>query len=266
MPEFMQKGTKMASTVGTREWAMKSNGALGDADRRRLMAQAMLMRLAALPQRWRRKLGLDERALARVDAAAIRLPDSADARRAASLVQTLSAPWLVNHCMRTYLWGAILAQAGRIRFDEELFFVASALHDLGLTDKHDCGVHCAACFAVAGARAAATFADEAGWQKERRDRLSEAISLHLNVRVGLKHGAEAHLLHEGAMLDVIGVRRNELHAGTVQAVLVRYPRLGFKAEIGAAMKEQAASRPESRAAFLVGLGFTGMIRKSPWPE
>jgi len=37
----------------------------------------------------------------------------------------------------------------------------------------------------------------------------------------------------------------------------------FKQEMSAAMKEQARERPHSRAAFLVGLGFVGMIRSAP---
>lgn len=256
----------MKKTVGTKGWSVATNGVLHDRDRRRLMAQAMLARLAALPQRWRGKIGLNRGALARVDVNSIRVPDSASALRAATLMQDVSAPWLVNHCMRTYLWGAILAQAGRIRFDEELFFVASALHDLGLTAQHACSEHCAACFAVAGARAAAQLADESGWSLERRDRLSEAISLHLNVRVGLEHGAEAHLLHEGAALDVIGARMRELDPATVQAVLIRHPRLGFKAEIGEVLKDQARKMPQSRIAFLANMGFIGMIRGAPWTE
>jgi hypothetical protein len=238
---------------------------LRDKDRRRLVAQALLSRLAAMPQRWRRKLGLRARELARVDVDAIRLPDSAAAVRAEDLLHALGAPWLANHCMRTYLWGVIFAQAGGIRFDEELLFVASALHDLGLTEAHRCGSQCA-CFAVAGARAAEQFADAAGWQRERRDRLSEAISLHLNVRVGLEHGAEAHLLHEGAALDVMGARMREFHPDSVTPVLARYPRLGFKAEISAAMERQAKDAPSSRAAFLVGMGFSHLIRNAPWAD
>lgn len=256
----------MGAAVGTRTWAMQGGGALRVSDRRRLVAQALLVRLAAMPQRCRRKLGLGAAALARVEIDAIRIPDTAAAARAEEHVRALGSPALANHCMRTYLWGAILAQTGSIRYDEELLFVASALHDLGLTEAHSCSTHCAACFAVAGARAAEKFADDAGWQKERRDRLSEAISLHLNVRVGLRHGAEAHLLHEGAALDVVGARLREIHGDTMQSVLDRYPRLGFKKEIGAAMKMQALATPESRAAFLVGIGFTRMIHRSPWAD
>lgn len=256
----------MGNAVGTREWAMAGAGALRHADRRRLMAQALLARIAALPHAVRARLGLGERVMQRIDAAAIRLPDSVDARRAGELLASLSPPWLVNHCMRTWLLGAMLAQAEGIRFDDELFFVASALHDLGLTAQHQCGQGCAACFAVQGAREAEKFAEQAGWPLERRHRLSEAISLHLNIRVSMRHGAEAYLLHEGAALDVIGARMREFGQLSLQPVLDRYPRLGFKENMAAAMKKQAAHRPDSRAAFLAGLGFVGMIRRSRWAE
>lgn len=256
----------MGPTVGTRAWAMKTDGALADRDRRRLLAQAMLSRLAALPERWRRSLGLGEPALARVDPDALRLPDSAAALQATELLRASSAPWLANHCFRTYLWGAILARAGAIVFDEELLFVASALQDLGLTETGDRVAHCAACFAVRSARAAEQFAEQAGWPGERRARLSEAISLHLNVRVSLRHGAEAHLLHEGAALDVIGARWHELRQEEMGAVLGRYPRLGLKEKFSAQMKEQRRATPESRAAFLVGLGFNRLVRAAPWTD
>lgn len=256
----------MEAMVGTRAWAMKSGGTLAERDRRRLIAQAMLSRLAALPLRWRRRLGLSAHVLARVDPDRLRIPDSAVALQASELLRASSQPWLVNHCFRTYLWGAILAQAGGIGFDEELLFVASALHDLGLTAAGCGDAHCTACFAVNGARAAERFAEQVGWPEARRARLSEAISLHLNVRVGLKHGAEAHLLHAGAGLDVVGARRREVRREDIDTVLERYPRLGFKEAIGAAMEEQARTMPESRAAFLVGIGFVRMIRSAPWSE
>lgn len=256
----------MSNVVGTREWAMASAGALRNADRRRLAAQALLSRIAALPHAVRARLGLSERAMTRIDVAAIRFPDTATAKRASDLLQSLSPPWLVNHCMRTWLLGTLLAQADRIRFDEELFFVASALHDLGLNGERTCGDDCAACFAVQGAREAEKFAERAGWPVERRHRLSEAISMHLNIRVGMRYGAEAHLLHEGAALDVIGARMREISKETLQAVQARYPRLGFKENMVAAMKMQVRARPDSRAAFLAGLGFFGLIRGSGWNE
>ena len=219
--------------------------------------------MSRLPQRLRTRLGFGDSVASRIDLSAIRFPDSIASCRASELAESLSAPWLFNHCLRTYVWGVMLAQSEQIQFDEELFFVASALHDLGLTESHNCKEPGCGCFAVEGARAAEKFAEEIGWEDERRERLGEAISLHLNVRVGLRYGPEAHLLHEGAALDVIGASIRELHPATIESVLERYPRLTFKQEMSAAIKQQARERPHSRAALLVSLGFIGMIRSAP---
>jgi hypothetical protein len=255
----------MSNSIGTKQWAAKG-GSLRHKDQARLMAQAMLTQLARMPDRLRHRLGFEPAQATRIDLSTIRLPDSPAARQALELSRQLTAPWILNHSLRTYLWGAMLAQTERIRFDEELFYVASTLHDLGLADAHKCRDTGCACFAVEGARAAEHFATDLGWSSERRDRLFTAISLHLNIRVGLEQGPEAHLLHEGAALDVIGARLRELHPDTVQEVLRDYPRLDFKAGMSAAMKEQAKLRPQSRAALLVRLGFIGMIRAAPYSE
>ena len=251
----------VSNKVGTNAWA-SSGGELRRQDRVRLIGQALLTRISALPGRLRARLRFSDAASRRIDLSAIRLPDSPVALRAGEHARSLSEPWLFYHCLRTYVWGAMLAQSDRIKFDHELLFVASALHDLGLTDAHKCQEHNCTCFAVEGARAAHRFVAAIGWENERRDRLAEAISLHLNVRVGLQHGPEAHLLHEGAALDVIGARVREIGPTAVTAVLKEYPRLGLKEQMVAEMKEQARIRPRSRAAFLVGLGFVGLIRSA----
>lgn len=249
----------MSATVGTLAWA-NAGGNLRRQDRIRLMAQALYVRMAQLPRHLRDALGFGDAGASRIVLSAVRFPDSSASLQASELMASVSEPWLINHCLRTYVWGAMLAQTQRIKFDEELFFVASALHDLGLVDSPSCKVAGCTCFAVQGARGADKFALSIGWDNERRDRLSSAILLHLNVRVGLTHGPEAHLLHEGAALDVIGARIRELRASEIEAVIAQYPRLNFKLALSAAMKQQARERPQSRAAFLVGLGFIGMIR------
>jgi len=248
--------------VGTNAWAA-AGGALRQSDRARLTAQAVVAQLSMLPDRVRILLGLTGPRSLGVTPADVRFPDSTIALRASDHSRALSEPWLFNHCLRTYVWGALLARANRIRFDEELFFVACALHDLGLTDAHRFVDPTSECFAVEGARAAQVFATSNGWNDERSDRMSEAIALHLNVRVGLSHGAEAHLLHEGASMDVIGARLREIPGDVVAGVLRDHPRLGFRDGLVALFKEQARRRPRSRAAFLASVGFIGLIRASP---
>ena len=253
----------MRPPVGTNAWAAASNGALLRSERIQLTIQAVMAQLSMMPERLRALLGFGGTRSSAASAADIGFPDSAIALRASEHSRALSQPWLYNHCLRTYVWGALLARRKNIRFDEELFFVACALHDLGLTQAHRFVDTTCECFAVEGARAANAFALANGRNAEWSDRMSEAISLHLNVFVGLNQGAEAHLLHEGASLDVIGARHSEIPAQTLAAVLRDHPRLGFKEELVTLFKEQSRRRPRSRAAFLASIGFIGMIRSSP---
>lgn len=249
----------MTAAVGSWAWS-RAGGAVGRRDRLQLLGQALLTQLAALPRGWRKRLGWSDGRLSRIEPSALRIPDTAFAREAHELAASLSTPWLLNHCLRTHAWAAMLGQSGRAAWDEELLYGACILHDLGLTAAHDGHDVACSCFAVEGARAAHAFAARHGWPQPRRDLLAEAISLHLNVRVSLTQGAEAHLLHEGAALDVIGARASELPRDSRQAIEVRHPRLDFGSAMPEAMRRQAQLRPRSRAAFLVGVGFTRMIR------
>lgn len=47
---------------------------------------------------------------------------------------------LYNHCMRTYAFGGALGDRYGFKYDRELFYLASILHDVGLTD-HACRKH-----------------------------------------------------------------------------------------------------------------------------
>lgn len=249
----------MRTIVGTNGWAVLGGG-VRPRDRVRLVGQMLMDQMTLLPRRVRRRLGLSDRRFRHVDPDAVPFPDSAIVLQAVEQARRLSEPWLFNHCMRTYVWGGLLAQMDRIAFDAEMLFVASVLHDLGLTAEHWCRDARCSCFAVEGAQAARRFAVEQGWGPAQVDRLAEAICLHMNVRVSLRHGAEAHLLHAGAALDVVGARIRQLGASVVVAVLERYPLMNFKNQMAGAMQRQADARPTSRAAFLARWGFIDMIR------
>ena len=114
-----------------------------------------------------------------MDLDAVRVPDSALAKAAESYVSALSSGSLVNHLYRTYYWGTLLAQADKVRIkDEELFYVAALLHDLGLTKQHRCTDSNVVDFSVDGgfARSArlSTFArssERSWWRRSRRDRI-----------------------------------------------------------------------------------------------
>ncbi len=241
------------SGVGTLEWAKRTGGRLSGGDRLRLLGQ-VVAQASVLSSRLKKR-----RTAADLDS--VRIPDSRIARDAEELCREVSPPHLLQHCQRTYLWGSLLGRQGGIRYDEELFYVASLLHDLGAASRYPGeDLHC---FGVVSAMAARDFVRARGWEARARA-VAEAISLHLNVRVGLEQGPEAHLLSAAAALDVTGLRVWELDRGTIGAVLARHPRLDFAREIDAFMRREKEARPDGRVHFLYRyLLFGQLIRRCP---
>lgn len=250
--------------IGTLEWARRTSGAMSRAERWAMLAQAVGRQLQMLPfQLFPNSTG---RRLS-IDVDRILPPDSELARRAEDLCARLSSPALHNHCLRTYVWGRMLAEVDRVRFDDELFYVAAVLHDLGLTPHpqvQSADVHC---FAVAGAYAARSFVSDLGWPPERADALAEAICLHLNVSVPLERGPEAYLLAASTSLDVVGTRTWDLSRADVDRELARHPRLGLKAELIPLFHKEIAARPRSRTQFLCRwLPFEKLVQQAPFFE
>jgi hypothetical protein len=235
-------------TVGTTAWARRTGGRLRRRDQLDQVWKAVRAQVRARRTRYVEvHVEIPERP-----------PDSAFARAALEACRDLSSDVLVGHCLRTWLWGDLLAQVGGVAHDRELLFAAAVLHDLGLTPSHWCAPG-SECFAVDGARAAETLAHDCGYA--RAEALAEAISLHLNVEVPIDLGAEAHLLAAGAACDVVGARVIEIPAAARHEIMARHPRDGFAAEIADLVGRQAAARPRSRAGLLWKLGFAGLVER-----
>jgi hypothetical protein len=246
--------------VGTLTWGRRTGGRLSFADRLSLLGQAVALQLEA---RARRRGTAPSPATAAL--AARRPPDTAMARRAEAWCREASPPFLVNHCLRAFAWGRLIAAHDRVAFDEEALYVACLLHDLGLTERA-APADPVVCFGVSGGEAARAALLGAGWPAERVDLVAEAICLHLNVRVGLRHGPVAYLVRAGSAFDVIGARYRALPPAAVEAVLASHPRLGFKREMEVAARRYGL-RPGSRLEFLFRrLGFGRLIAAAPFGE
>jgi hypothetical protein len=174
--------------------------------------------------------------------------------------------FLVGHSYRTYVWAAILAAQDRLRYDEEVVYVSSLLHDLGLSERHQ-PQSPPTCFTLVGAEAAQRTGAAAGWQEQRKRMAAEAITIHLNLRVRPKDGIEAHLVTAGAQLDAIGARYWAVEPATRQAVLERHPRRGAKEGFLRLFSSQAKAHPGSRAHFYNRyLGIRSRLRAAPFVE
>jgi hypothetical protein len=268
--------------VGTLEWADKTEGRLTLRDRLVLLVcQGVPTQIEELAGR---VLGLLDRArptdmaspLALADSAEVQIPSGPITGAAEKLSRTVYEPWLLAHCYRTYVIGALLGRA--LPFDSEMLFAASMLHDIGLTQAFEQGSDPglvpgyarkeAPCFAVRGAGVAQSLATNHGWPRANSDALAEAISLHANVRVARSRGAEARLLNAGSAFDVVRLRSRKLPHDSVRSIEGRWPRGDrFCDDLCAAWAREAKAHRECRAAFLSSWGsFERRIRKTCPPN
>jgi HD domain len=157
------------------------------------------------------------------EVAGIRLVDSEIARKAIELSRESCDPYLFNHAVRTFLFGALMGRALGQRFDEELLFLACILHDLGLTDRFQGDLP----FEIQGAEAAKGLLEKNAYPKQRTEIVWDGIAMHASV-IGQFKQPEIALVGEGAGADVLGPDLSRIHTHEVDEVAKAIPRLSFK--------------------------------------
>lgn len=173
--------------------------------------------------------------------AGVRIPDSMLAKSAAELAWAASPEYLYNHCMRTFVFASLIYAKEGTKFDEELVFIASILHDLGLMpefmspdDRFD----------IDGANAAEKFLQQHKVPRGRSDRVWEAIALHAGgAAVARRRGPEVAAVGLGAAIDVQGFRIAAFNTDELRQVLDAYPRLGLKKKFIQTIVELCRRKP-----------------------
>jgi hypothetical protein len=188
------------------------------------------------------------------------LPQTPAATAALSVARRYYSPALLNHCVRSYLWGAMYAAAHAISFDDELYYVSALLHDIALTDVFDSH---RVSFEEAGGELAWVFGVAAGWPADRAARATEIIVLHMRDDVSAAADPESHMLQVATAWDVAGQRPEEFPAGARSEILARYPRQGFGSEFLACFEDQAKRKPHSAAAASIAGNGAVRIKSNP---
>jgi HD domain len=171
------------------------------------------------------------------DIAGIRAADSKFTRLAVEALLDCSPPFLVNHAMRTFYFGALIGRQKNLTFDGELFFLACALHDLGLTQKYQGTLP----FEIQGAEAARQILLSAGLPPEKTEVVWDGIAMHPQTISSYKR-PEISLVGSGAGADVVG-GLDDLPAESVRAIVSAFPRLQFKQQFVQACGEIANKYP-----------------------
>lgn len=219
----------------------------------------MDIRMASM--KLKKRLGLRE--LISLVPDAYQVPDSALVKQATELVREISDDLLLNHCYRTYLFGCILGHQDGLKFDREVFYLASIMHDIGLSEKHaeDPGS-----FEYVGAKIAHQFCLDHEYEADKAALVHDAIALHTAIGIAHKQDPEIALVHYGAGVDVIGIRYDEIPPNTLQEILEQYPRMDFKNLFTDILLRQADIKPDSHIATHMKLGLGNKMKQTPFSD
>jgi hypothetical protein len=205
------------------------------------------------------------------------LPDSEICSAAMNLARDVSADFLLNHCVRSFLFGRELAAVGGLRggtdYDEELVFLACLLHDLGITDYGEGEER----FEVDGADAAVRFLHEHGVPDERTAPVWQAIALHTSVGLAHRFGAISAVSFAGISFDINGVGRDALGTDFVDRVHASWPRHDLGHAIAELIARGTKADPRKAPPFSfpahihdllngVRLTFWDIVDGAPWGD
>jgi hypothetical protein len=188
------------------------------------------------------------------------VPDSDNCQKALAMVTEYSPDYIVNHCLRSYAFGVVMAHKTKHSFDKEVFFLGAIMHDLGLNSHFDTGNT----FEIDGAKAARNFCIGHDISAEKADLVHEMVAHHNSVGIAHKLDPEIALLHFGAGADVAGLWIKDIHKETLSEVLSEFPRLDFKQGMIKLVSDQIKNKPHSYMAPFIQLGFLKKIENVPF--
>jgi len=176
-----------------------------------------------------------------VEVAGVRLPVTPLCRKAYGLCRSTAPAFLVNHSLRTYVFGALYVSHDGQRFDEETAFIAAVLHDLGLLQQFATP---RTSFEVDGANRSESLVREAGAPAAEANKVWNAIVMHdMRFAIARHESPEAALVAAGAGADVVGPEENIVSSATVRSVVASLPRLQFKQRFIALLTDHCVRKP-----------------------
>lgn len=155
--------------------------------------------------------------------AGVTIPTSDLARRATAIAAAAESPEVFAHSLRTFLFAELVARASGIQHDTEAVYVASILHDTGLSPQHMSDKRR---FEVDGAFLALDLCKKHGVPAERAALIWDAVALHDQGDIARYKQPEVALVNAGVGTD-FGAHLDILKKDDVVAVLSAAPRDKF---------------------------------------
>jgi hypothetical protein len=186
------------------------------------------------------------------EVAGVAIPRSSVALRAAAFAQQEQPDFLLNHCLRTFVFGALHAAKMGLAFDADAAFIAAAMHDLGLLPAFASED---ASFEIDGANAAESFGKSLGMSPRRADVIWHSVEMHDGKwALTSRQSPEAMLVAAGAAADVEGPDPSIIDRRQAAETVDAFPRLQFKTRFTALLLDHCRRKPLSqRSTWLEGL-------------
>ena len=192
----------------------------------------------------------------RLDHKALAPPDSQLAKDAEALAAEAYPPHLAGHAYRTWALARAVSLHLGATVDVEVLYVATLLHDVGLTATH-AGPEP---FEVRGAAVAHQACCAAHVAPGRASLCRDAVALHTSLRAAMGP-PEVRLVQSGSGGDLVGLDTELVHPDTLRAIQARWPKsTAFVPQILQDLTEHTQAHPGSPGHTLLRAGFAREVR------
>merc|ERR1712228_993770 len=189
-----------------------------------------------------------------VNESELKIPDTKIAQASTELSMELNKPTIFKHSVRTFLFGICIGKhLNELKdIDREQFYISCILHKIGLSDNiRNLPSYNGRDFELISAEHAHSFltAKEQSYDKLKADQVHEAIALSTSADVVTMMDPQFSLLHQGAVLDVIGAYKYNVRQEDIDAICKQYPRDNFAKEFRELYERELDEKPNSAAGF-----------------
>jgi hypothetical protein len=151
------------------------------------------------------------------------------------------APVVAAHSERSYQFAAAFAAADGVELDDEVLYLGTVLHDIGLSAAADGSER----FEVRGANFVRELLLEHGMEHDRVANVWDCIAMHASTPLARHKSPETRYANRGIALDVRGSSAEVLEPALVRAVLDSWPRHDFPTEFEAVLADEVRAHPDS---------------------
>ncbi|KAJ7222216.1 hypothetical protein GGX14DRAFT_662909 [Mycena pura] len=149
-----------------------------------------------------------------------------------------------NHSHRVYVYGAAIAKTHfpDWTYDNETYFLACLLHDIGTADKFLATTKMS--FEFKGAIVARDLILQLGGVEDQADSVCDAIVRHQDIFVkGGNITQIGQALQLATILDNVGIRANLIHPNLIKTTVEAFPRHGWSAHFARVIDKELSLKP-----------------------